>query len=521
MGKVMELLRPGSRVALVARLCFATAIVVAASDLARAQDVVASGYGSNSFEQYGISVAYGPDLNGDGFGEVAIGAFGNLGTKGSVFVVSGRDFSQIVELDGQNAGDQFGQSVCWCGDLDGDGLADLAAGAPTASAPGEVRIFSSANWAVIRKIDVNGSGRLGIALADAGDMNSDGFDDLLAGAPWAAATSTGSVYLLSGADGSVLRSWSGKKGDEFGIAVAAIGDANGDGITDVAIGSPGADQGPGDDNSGAVDLYSGADGSLLWRRYGTYWYDYGGYGSRIYYGDYFGTHVDRAGDVNGDGHADVLASAGNKVTLHLLSGVDGSDVRTISTHGYAPRCAPIGDLQGDGLPEIAACMPGWIGIYSSRDGKSIWQSDDFSSQRFFTSLAGTGDVDGDGLPDFLVGDPNDGTNGTAAGRVDLRTASALWLDVEPSHHPQIWMTLDLRANEGPTGNLAGLALTGVNGTPLFQFLTFATFDATGSALLAHVHVPTGLTGTVLELRAFAIGASGHVVASTVEKLTLP
>jgi hypothetical protein len=499
----------------------AIVVAVAAADVARGQDLFASGYGSNAFESYGHAVAYGPDLNGDGFGEVAVGAYGNLGAKGSVFVVSGRDFSSIVQLDGSVAGDQLGSTVCWCGDVDGDGLEDLAAGAPSQTGAGAIAIYSSASWTLIRTLHATGTGRLGMAMVDAGDMNGDGIDDLLVGAPGSPSVSIGTVKLFSGFDGSVLRSWSSKKGDLFGTAVAAIGDANGDGITDFAIGSPGADSGPGQDQSGAVDLFSGSDGSHLWRRYGSYSYNYGWYGSRIYYGDGFGWRLDRVGDVDGDGRADVGATAIDTAVVHVLSGLDGSDLRVMSAAAQGAQIASIGDLQGDGLPELAAATPGWFAIYSSRDGKSLWQSDDFDPQDYFSSLAGTGDVDGDGLPDFLVGDETDSTNATSSGRVDLRLANDLWLDVEPSHHPQIWMTLSMRANEGPTGNLAALVLTGLNGAPLFQFLTFATFDATGSALLAQAHVPTGFTGTVIELRAFAIGASGHVIESSTERLTLP
>jgi hypothetical protein len=129
-------------------------------------------------------------------------------------------------------------------------------------------------------------------------------------------------------------------------------------------------------------------------------------------------------------------------------------------------------------------------------------------------IATAPDVDGDGLPDFLLGLPRDSISWN--GRAELWTSSDLWLDIT-THHPGLFSpTLELRANEGPAGNLAALALTGVNGTPLFQILTIVPFDATGSALFYSGSVPGGLSGTVLELRALAIDAHGKLIQSADE-----
>jgi FG-GAP repeat protein len=133
-------------------------------------------------------------------------------------------------------------------------------------------------------------------------------------------------------------------------------------------------------------------------------------------------------------------------------------------------------------------------------------------------IAPTSDIDGDGLPDLLLGFPYDGAN--FDGRAEQRTTNDLWLDVS-SHHPSTYAgTIELRANEGPTGNLAALVLTGFDSTPTFLPLVFVAFDASRSALFYSGPVPTGLSGHVLSLRAIAIGPSGRLIQS-LDELVAP
>jgi hypothetical protein len=188
----------------------------------------------------------------------------------------------------------------------------------------------------------------GIELANAHDIDGDGRDDLLVGA-----TGAGRAYVLSGKDGKELaRVGPGKQDIEFGEAVAGIGDVNGDGVPDFAVGACR------ESTSGRVHLYSGKDCKEL----------------RVFEpvssGDrtWFGNSIAAAGDLDSDGRPDLL--------------IGGDEV---------------------GYDQFAR-------VYSSATGK-VLLSIKSAGERFFdhfgSAVATLGDVDGDDLPDYLVGDPDD------------------------------------------------------------------------------------------------------------------
>lgn len=479
---------------------------------ASGQEIVHTAYGGSG-QELGFALAGGPDVNGDGIDDVAIGAPSTiLRFAGSVEILSGSDFSTLAVLTG-GVGGEFGRSLCWCGDLDGDGVSELAVGATGGA--GVVRIFKSSDWKQLRALTATGSDGLGWSLAAAGDYDGDGFEDLYVGDR--GIKSFGAVTLFSGKDGSILKTVAGTVSHAgFGQSVALVGDANGDGVADVAIGSPCFDTSSNDDNSGAVDLRSGADGSLLWQELGSYWIWYDPYGNPNYMGDHLGIGLDVAGDVDGDGAPDVLVGTLGSTYVEILSGANGSTLRSVSLGDTSGAVAAIGDLNGDGLPEFAASS--WVGapfaIFSSFDSKVLWRTDDFP---FFppTAIEPTVDVDGDGLPDFLLGFPDDGAN--FDGRAEQRTTNDLWLDVT-WHHPWTSALLELRANEGPTGNLAALVLTGLDSTPLFDVLAVVPFDASRSALFFSGPMPGGLSGHTFNLRAIAINPTGRLIQSADETI---
>ena len=144
--------------------------------------------------------------------------------------------------------------------------------------------------------------RLGSSVSNAGDVNGDGFADVIAGAYGAdpgGLADAGSAYVYSGADGSLLYQWDGGAAvDLFGLSVSGAGDINGDGFADLIVGAFAADPG-GLASAGSAYAYSGVDGSLL------YQWD-GGAGL-----DFFGTSVSDAGDVNGDGSAEAQTDQAN------------------------------------------------------------------------------------------------------------------------------------------------------------------------------------------------------------------
>jgi FG-GAP repeat protein/VCBS repeat protein len=490
---------------------------------ANAQEVLQSALGSATDDQFGWSVAMGPDLDGDGFREVAVGApyvdWGLLQNAGAVYILSGRDFSRMQTIN--NIGLYLGDAVCWCGDVDGDGMDDLAIGMRGNHA-GLVRIYSSSAWTQVREI--SGGGGFGHALADLGDANGDGVDDLIVGAYGAAA-----VFAYSGSDGSLL--WSIHGQGAFGWSVAPVGDLDGDGHVDIAVGAPGSSFA----NSylayegGLVVVCSGKDQSVLQSWSGNL-YPYGSSGSSLRWaGDELGVAVGAAGDFDGDGVPDVWAASGFGVpTRHpyvsIFSGSTGATLRTmVIPSSLQRRAATIGDVNGDGHPEfLSIATSGWSPvdsgafIFSSIDGKTLWEIDDKSGNGQFTAVAG----DPASSADFLLGMGLNDDAAPDAGKVGLLSTNDLWLDVAPTHFPKAGDTLTFTAAEGPTGNLAMLVLTHANGTPLFTPLTFTTFDAAGAASLLTATIPSGFSGTTLTFHAFAIGAAGKVVDSIDELITL-
>jgi hypothetical protein len=491
---------------------------------ARSQELLLTDHGSSK-QRLGWSVAGGPDVDGDGIIDVAVGApsYALSGVAGTVRVLSGRDFSSIITLSG-SVDEYFGFAVCWCGDLDGDGLSELAVGVIGAGSLGEVRVFASSTWTLLRTLTATGVDLLGWSFAKSGDFDGDGFDDLYVGER--GGNSNGAVTLFSGKDGSILQTISSTVSSAgFGEAIAVVGDADGDGIADVAVGSPGLDLTTQNENSGAVDLRSGADGSLLWQQlgsYGSYVDPYTGF--TYYVGDEFGSAVDAAGDVDADGRADVAASTyADAGYTSVLSGKDGAFLRKIQFVGRTRGAlAAMGDLSGDGLPELGVAFSGGIpnpsfAILSSFDGKVLWRTDEFGVKAP-ESIALTPDVDGDGLSEFLLGFPRDGSHDE--GRVELRTTRDLWLDATTHLPDQLFNArIALRANEGPNGNLAALVLTSVDGSPTFLLLSIVAFDATRSALLFSSNkLPSNLRGHLFTVRALAVGASGRLVQSADETI---
>jgi len=313
-------------------------------------------------------------------------------------------------LTGTTMGEELGAVVAVAGDVDGDGGDDLIVGLPRA---GEARIYSGRDHTLLRTLSGSAGEGFGNAVDTAGDVNGDGRADVIVGAHWATiggVSNSGGAYVYSGADGALLYTLGGQLADDHaGQSVAGGDDLNGDGVPDFALGAPDSFTWVVQwfsSTQGAVYFFSGADGSLLDTRRGS--------------GDYvtgFGSAVAMAGDVNGDGNGDVAIGTRStkidtgevfsvtppSVALHLRMASVGT-WRSVSA-----TVAGAGDVNGDGHPDLLlGTANGHLArLYSGSDASILYT---FSTASTNLSqgppVAGAGDVNGDGRPDLLIGDPN-------------------------------------------------------------------------------------------------------------------
>jgi hypothetical protein len=243
-----------------------------------------------------------PDVDGDGTPDIAAGAPGrwNAPIAGRAHVFSGRTGELLRTFQGADRQfDKFGFSMAAVGDQDRDGVVDVAIasldGPEHLAEAGTVRLFSLADGRLLATHYGTAAGdRFGHELAVVADANGDGRPELLVGSFRPEAT--GFVRLIDPLTGAVLREHrSATAGDAYGHAVAIVGDVDGDGVADWGVGAPDATHPPtGYAAVGAVHVISGATGSeiaVLW-----------GPRERAH----FGYAIAPAGDVDHDGHADLL-----------------------------------------------------------------------------------------------------------------------------------------------------------------------------------------------------------------------
>jgi hypothetical protein len=224
-------------------------------------------FGPNAGDLYGYSLDGAGDSNGDGFGDVLIGAPGHGGgasADGAAYLRSGAPGGSNLHTFLGSLGGELGFSVAGLQDVDGDGVMDFALGRPGFSVfgtnAGQVRVFSGASKSWLR--DFNGAvgDRLGFTLASAGDFDSDGRGDLIAGAPFhdfPGLIDAGQALVYSAHTGALLSAFGGSETlGQMGLAVASLGDLNGDGADEAAAGAPFEDWGHVD--AGHVRVHLGA-----------------------------------------------------------------------------------------------------------------------------------------------------------------------------------------------------------------------------------------------------------------------
>lgn len=255
---------------------------------------------------FGNAAAGIGDINGDGLNDILVGSedSGTVGMNqhGRVYVFSGATSTVLMEIDGVRQFQRFGRSLSGVGDLDADGVPDFLVGTmKDVNFSGEALAYSGATGLQLYAYDGIASGDdFGNALSGAGDVNADGHADFLIGSPntdFGGLNGRGSAYLYSGIDGSLLRRMDGTTSlDQFGAAVSAAGDVDGDGKDDYLVGAPFAEV-LGNGRPGCAYVYSGATGDQLLLLEGRNT------------SDAMGESVLGLGDIDGDHIPDVAAGS--------------------------------------------------------------------------------------------------------------------------------------------------------------------------------------------------------------------
>ncbi len=457
--------------------------------------------GISTGDGLGRSVSTAGDFNGDGIDDLLIGAPGALGARPSGSLAAGESYiifgargignsgsfnlsnlngSNGFALKGIDSQDDSGYSVSGIGDINNDGFDDIIIGAYNADAP---EAFSGESYVVFGRQSVglgaslnlsslngsngfivrglNNSDFSGVSVSGAGDVNGDGFDDFIVGAPGANPNGfdSGQSYVIFGGRGIGitgsfdLRSLNGSNGfalngsrfsnfsDRAGASVSSAGDFNGDGFDDLIIGAPDGEVngvktgksyivfGRSSFTSGTIELASlnGNNGFVL---RGV---------DRL---DDTGSEVSSAGDINNDGFDDVLIHSENNggetyvvfggsnvglsgsFNLADLNGSNGFVIRGNGGGGYGRDVSEVGDVNNDGIDDIIIGSS-FFGSYVIFGGSGIGSSgsfnlSDLNSQNGFAlsvesrypgrAVSGLGDINGDGIDDLITANRSTGAN---------------------------------------------------------------------------------------------------------------
>jgi hypothetical protein len=400
-----------------------------------AQDAIFTFRGAQAGEQLGTILAFAGDVDRDGHADLIFGLplAGAAGIwSGRALLRSGRHGGVQYEFAGLAAGDRFGSTVTDAGDVDGDGFGDVAVGAPFddrgGADAGSITIFSGRDGAVLRtSFGPFPGASFGLVLDGGRDVDGDGRGDLAVGMPLADfnGTDSGSVYVLSGVSGAQLARYDGAAAqDHFGYTVALVGDADGDGRSEVAGGAIQPFGGP-----GYVRVHRSGNGAVLWTGFGDGFVDRTGWS------------LAAAGDVDNDGRADVIAGLYGRTDAHfdhetqggarVWSGATGAVLHTFdgltSFERFGAAVAAAGDVDGDGRGDVAVGpdFAGFVRIYAGSNGAVLRTIN--GGGAFGSRLDGARDANGDGRPDLLIGARWDATNGAEAGAAYVVSPTPLTL----------------------------------------------------------------------------------------------
>lgn len=228
--------------------------------------------GLAAFHHLGATVGGGGDIDNDTVPDFIGGSTGTLPTGGYAIAYSGSTGGVLHTLTSGGTSDQFGSAIASAGDVNNDGYDDILVGAtqdhsgPTGQFKGAITVFSGQTGGVLHKfLGVDNADQFGSSVAGAGDVNGDGYDDILGGAVAGGGPGIQDGYarLYSGMTGALVFHLPAVPSGNFGYSVAGGSDINGNGLSDIIVGAPNDGVG----GSGFVRVYSGACGSII--NYGT------------------------------------------------------------------------------------------------------------------------------------------------------------------------------------------------------------------------------------------------------------
>ncbi len=395
-------------------------------------DWTKTGEATNNY--FGYSVASAGDVNGDGFADIVVGAYGNSSSAGRAYVfhgsATGPGPSGEWFATGETASNRFGWSVASAGDVNGDGYADVIVGAYAITTnTGKAYVFHgsatglSLTWNWFKSGEAT-SNQFGFSVASAGDVNGDGYADVIVGAPQRT-TQTGKAYVFLGSAAGLgaTATWTANglaTNTRYGHSVASAGDVNGDGFADVIVGAPGPEPSgfpPPTPQWGRAYLFLGSAGGLGaaagWTATGEAT------------DDYFGDSVASAGDVNGDGYGDVIVGADGfslgtgRVYVFHGSAAGLSTTANWTMNGEAEEdwfgwsAAAAGDVNGDGYGDVIVGALGYsaytgraylfLGSAGGLGATAAWTATgEATDDQFGNAVASAGDVNGDGFADVVV-----------------------------------------------------------------------------------------------------------------------
>lgn len=328
-------------------------------------------------------------------------------------------------------GDHLGVSLAALPDVDQDGAGDVVVGSlDFAMHTGYAKLVSGRTGAVLHTFTHPAGGTVGFgySVGSAGDTNGDGMPDLIVGRN--SSNDVGNAWVYSGSGALIQQIQAPAVSPAlYGIAVGGAGDIDGDGRDDVMVGAavPAPILG-----TGRVDVIRMPAGAVLFSI------------QQQAPDDGTGFSVSRAGDVDADGHPDLLIGSmfsdqngADSGLARIFSGADGTLLRTIKAGSagglFGLSCTDAGDWNGDGYDDVAIAAPltkvqgvpsGGVWVFSGATGLILKQSFGAAGSNHGMALDASRDFDGDGRRDLVIGEPAAAPSGPDSGRVVVVSGAA-------------------------------------------------------------------------------------------------